>query len=179
MKRTFTLLAGLALMISVQAQSIYSTKTGKISFYSNAALEDITAKNSEVESKLSPSSGQIVFMLLIKGFQFENQLMEDHFNENYMESSKYPKSDFKGYITNIKDIDFKTDGTYPAKVKGSLTIHGVTKEVESAGTIEVKGGKPTAKAKFKVALKDYGIGGAMIGKKIAENIEITVNCQYD
>ena len=180
MKRLLIILTALALTSSAaQAQKIYSTKSGKISFFSSTPLEDITAKTSEVESKLAPSNGQVVFTLLVKGFQFENQLMEDHFNENYLESSKFPKSDFKGVITNIKEINFSKDGTYPAKVKGALTIHGVTKEVTSNGTIEVKGGKVTAKSKFDIKLKDFNIGGGMVGKKVAENISITVDCKYE
>lgn len=180
MKRLIILVAAIALTTtSINAQKLYSTKNGKISFESKAPLEDIEAQTTEVESKLSGSTGQVVFTLLIKGFQFKNQLMEDHFNENYLESSKYPKSDFKGYITNIKDINFSKDGTYPAKAKGNLTIHGVTNEVETAGTITVKGDKVTANTKFKVKLKDYNIGGALIGKKIAEEITVIVDCQYE
>lgn len=179
MKRILVLAAVFVLTAQVKAQKIYSTKTGKISFFSNAPLEDIEAKTNEVESKLAPSNGQMVFTLLIKGFRFPNALMQEHFNDNYMESSKFPKSDFKGFITNIKDINFSKDGSYPAKVKGNLTIHGVTKEVEAAGTIDVRGEKVTAKSKFNVNLKDYKIEGMHIGKKIAETIQITVDCQYD
>jgi len=180
MKRLFILVAAIGLASTcLQAQKIYSTKTGKISFFSNSPLEDIEAKTSEVESKLLTSTGQIVFTLLMKGFQFENELMEEHFNENYVESTKYPKADFKGFITNIKDINFTKDGTYPANVNGMLTIHGVTKEVSSNGTFTVNGGRVTAKSKFNIALKDYNIGGSLIGKKIANQIEITVNCQYE
>src|SRR5437764_415808 len=107
MKRIFLFLSIIALTAtSLQAQKIYSAKAGKISFFSSAPLEDIEAKTSEVESKLAPANGQVVFMLLIKGFQFRNALMQQHFNEDYMESTKFPKSDFKGMITNIKEIDF-------------------------------------------------------------------------
>lgn len=164
--------------ISSNAQKIYSTKTGRISFYSNAPLEDIEAKTSEVESKLAPN-GQIVFTLLMKGFEFENQLMEDHFNEEYLESSKYPKADFRGTILNISAVNFAKDGVYPAKVKGNLTIHGVTREITSDGTIEVKGGKVLVKSKFDISLKDFNVGGSLIGKKIANNIAITINCEYE
>ena len=163
---------------STQAQKIYSTKTGNISFFSNAPLQDIEAKTNQVESKLA-STGQIVFALLIKDFQFDNQKMEDDFNENYMESTKYPKAYFKGNITNISDVDFSKDGSYPAKVKGDLTIHGVTKEITGDGTIEVKGAKVVARSKFDIAVKDYNIGGALVGKKIANTIAITVNCEYE
>lgn len=179
MKRLVILFAIAALSSSLASAQLLSTKSGKISFFSNTPLEDIQAQNNEVESKLLSTSGQIVFTLLVKGFRFENQLMEDHFNENYLESTKFPKADFKGYITNAKDINFTKDGSYPAKVKGSLTIHGVTKEVETDGTIAVKSGKVTANTKFDIKLKDYNIAGGMIGKKIAENVSVTVYCQYE
>ena len=179
MKRLLFLAAVIAFTTTLHAQKLYSTKSGKISFESKATLEDIEAVNSEVESKLLPSNGQLVFALLIKGFQFENQTMEDHFNEDYMESSKFPRADFKGAISNIKEINFAKDGSYPTKVKGKLTIHGVTKEVTTEGTITVKSGKATANSKFDIKLKDYKIGGSMIGKKIAETIVINVNCKYE
>ena len=178
MKRIIILLVFATLAGSAHAQKIYSTKTGSISFFSNAPLQDIEAKTNEVESKLA-SNGQIVFALLIKDFQFDNQKMEDDFNENYMESTKYPKAYFKGNITNISEVDFSKDGSYPAKVKGDLTIHGVTKEITGDGTIEVKGSKVVARSKFDIAVKDYNIGGALVGKKIASTIAITVNCEYE
>jgi polyisoprenoid-binding protein YceI len=136
MKVFYVILCALLVTTTINAQKLYSTKTGKITFESKAPLEDIEAKNSEVESKLLSSNGQIVFSLLMKGFQFENQLMEDHFNENYVESTKYPKADFKGFITNIKDINFSKDGTYPAKIKGKLTIHGVTLSLKITTLVE-------------------------------------------
>ena len=178
MKRIIILLVFATLAGSTQVQKIYSTKTGSISFFSNAPLQDIEAKTNQVESKLA-SNGQIVFALLIKDFQFDNQKMEDDFNENYMESTKYPKAYFKGNITNISEVDFSKDGSYPAKVKGDLTIHGVTKEITGDGTIEVKGTKVVARSKFDIAVKDYNIGGALVGKKIANTIAITVNCEYE
>jgi polyisoprenoid-binding protein YceI len=178
MNRIIVLLAFAILWSSLAAQKIYSTKTGSISFFSSAPLQDIEAKTSEVESKLA-ANGQIVFTLLIKGFQFDNQKMEDDFNEDYMESSKYPKASFKGNITNINQIDFSKDGTYPAQVKGDLTIHGVTKPITADGTIEVKGSKVIARSKFNIAVKDYNIGGALVGKKIANTIAITINCEYE
>lgn len=178
MKHIFFLAFTIIVATALNAQKILSTKTGSISFFSSATLEDIEAKNSEVESKLLTTNGQVVFSLLIKGFRFDNQMMEDHFNENYLESAKFPKSTFKGFITNIKEIDFSKDGTYPAKVSGDLTLHGVTKKITTNGTIAVKNGKAAAKSKFNIKLKDYGIGGTMIGSKIAENISITVDCQY-
>ena len=178
MNRIIIMLALITMLSSLQAQKIYSTKAGKISFFSSSPLQDIEAKTSEVESKLA-ANGQIVFTMLIKGFQFDNQKMEDDFNESYLESSKFPKATFKGNITNINDIDFSKDGSYPAKVSGDLTIHGVTKPVTTDGTIEVKGSKVIASSKFNITVKDYNIGGVLIGKKIANTIAITVNCEYE
>lgn len=178
--KSFFLIAAFAFLAlpSLEAQKIYSTKTAQITFFSKAPLENIEAKNSEADSKLSPSDGQMVFALLIKGFHFPNALMEDHFNENYMESSKYPKSMFKGFITNLKQIDFNKDGSYPTSVKGKLTIRDITKDVDAKGTIDIKDGKVIAKSNFIVSLKDYGITGSHIGSKISETITITVDCHY-
>lgn len=179
MKRIIALSTALMLILTgLQAQKVYSTKTAKITFHSTTPVEDIEAVNSEVEGKLS-STGQMVFMMLVKGFHFPNALMEEHFNENYMESDKFPKSDFKGTLINLKELDFEKDGIYPVKVEGKLTIHGVTKDVKTGGTITIKNGKVSSESKFSIALKDYGIGGNGIGKKIAENINIMVQCNYE
>jgi polyisoprenoid-binding protein YceI len=118
-------------------------------------------------------------MLLIKGFKFDNATMQEHFNENYMESDKYTKSTFAGAITNINEVNFTKDGVYNVIVAGALEIHGVKKQVTVPGTIEIKGGKVTAKSKFNIAIADFGIKGSYIGSKIASNIEITVDCKYD
>ena len=104
--------------------------------------------------------------------------MEDHFNENYMESTQYPKADFKGYMTNVKEVNFAKDGDYPVKVEGNLTIHGVTNKVSTVGLIQIKGGKPTMIGSFKIAIKQYGIKGSYIGDKIASEAIIKLNCKY-
>ena len=86
---------------TANAQKVFATKSGQIYFNATGALVKIAAVNNQVDSKFVDATGQIIFGVLIKGFKFENQLMEDHFNENYMESTQFPKADFKGYITNI------------------------------------------------------------------------------
>ncbi len=161
----------------VQAQ-LYSTRSGVVSFFSSTPLEDIQAKSTSVESKLLSTTGQVSFLMLIKSFRFPNQEMEDHANESYLESDKYPKADFRGTITNIKAINFKKEGTYPAIVKGTLTMHGVTKPVTAKGSVIVKNGKPTATCKFPVQVTDFGINGSIVGKELARSIDVTVNCQY-
>lgn len=160
---------------SLFAQDKYFTKAGVASFYSSTSVEDIEATNKSVTSIVDFKTGAIEFSMLIRSFEFEKALMEEHFNENYMESDKYPKATFKGTIKDITKVDLKKDGTYEVEVSGKLTIHNVTKEVTEKASITVKGGKISAKCDFSVKLKDYGIEDpTMIGKKIAESISVKI-----
>lgn len=154
----------------------YSTKNGKISFFSQTPVEKIEAHDNQVNSALDITNGDFVFKVLIKGFEFERALMQEHFNENYLESDKYPNSIFRGKITNIKDINFTKDGKYNAIVEGDLTIHNVTKKVSVKGTVEVKAGDILADAKFNVLLKDYDIKiPNTVIKSISQSQEVTVS----
>jgi len=162
----------------LQAQKVYATKTGQIFFNATGGLEKIAAVNNQVDSKFVDATGQIIFGVLIKGFKFQNQLMEDHFNENYMESTQFPKADFKGYILNMKEINFTKDGVYPIQVEGALNIHGVSQKVSTKGTLSLKQGKASIEGEFSVKIKDYGIKGLYIGEKIANDAVIKLNCQY-
>jgi len=158
----------------------YVTKNGHIKFYSETPIETIEAHNYAVNSALNPNSGDFVFKVLIKSFEFEKALMQEHFNENYMESDQYPNAMFKGVVANLGDIDFSKDGTYNAVVKGDLTIHGVTKAVEEKGTFTVKDGKIQGNSVFNVLLEDYDIKvpGA-VKKQISESIEVTVDVMLE
>ncbi|MDP4208005.1 MAG: YceI family protein [Bacteroidota bacterium] len=158
----------------------YISKSGHIWFISNTPMEVIEGHNRQAVSTLDVSTGDVAFMMLIKAFEFKIALMQEHFNENYMESDKIPKSSFKGKITNIGKIDFKKDGSYAAEVSGDLTIHGVTKAVSTKGTIEVKGKVITTKAKFTVSPKDYGIKiPSLVESKVAKEVEINVDTPYN
>jgi len=158
-------------------QGKFYTKTGKISFFSKAPLEEIEGKNKTVTAVVDSKSGAIQFAVQMKGFEFEKQLMQQHFNENYVESDKYPKAEFKGTISNNSAINYKKDGSYPAKVKGKLTIHGVTKDVETTGTLKINGGKIDANSTFNVLISDYNIKiPAVVKDKVSNTIKITVNC---
>jgi hypothetical protein len=163
---------------TVSAQKVFATKSGQIYFNATGALVKIAAVNNQVDSKFVDATGQIIFGVLVKGFKFENQLMEDHFNENYMESTQFPKADFKGYITNIKEINFSKDGAYPIQVEGTLTIHGVAQKTSTKGTLTLAQGKATIAGDFSVKVKDYGITGLYIGEKIANEATIKLNCKY-
>ena len=163
---------------TANGQKVFATKSGQIYFNATGALVKISAVNNQVDSKFVDATGQIIFGVLIKGFKFENQLMEDHFNENYMESTQFPKADFKGYITNIKEINFSKDGAYPIQVEGTLTIHGVAQKTTTKGTLTLTQGKPTIEGEFNIKIKDYGISGMYIGDKIANVAVIKLNCKY-
>jgi polyisoprenoid-binding protein YceI len=156
------------------------TKNARIRFYSETPMEKIEAINNQVNSALDVSTGDFVFKVLIKSFEFEKALMQEHFNENYMESGKYPNATFSGKISNFKDINFSKDGSYNATVEGNLTMHGVTKKVTEKGTIEVKGGKIVAKSTFNIKPQDYNISipGAVVAK-IAEYIQVNVDATLE
>ncbi len=175
----YTALALLFIIAPMQGQDRYLCKNGHIWFYSETPLETIEAHNNEAASVITPSTGDMVFQLLIKSFKFERALMEEHFNENFIESAQYPKSDFKGKIINLKDIDFSKDGTYKAVVEGKLTIHGKTKTIKPKGTLEVKGKGIIVKATFDVAPKDYAIEiPSAVSDKIGKTVAITIDMTY-
>lgn len=156
----------------------YLTKTGHISFFSDGPLEKIEAHNKQVNAVLDSKTGDFVFKVLMKSFVFEKALMQEHFNENYVESDQFPHATFVGKVTNIAAIDFNKPGLYEAMVEGKLTIHGQTQAVSTTGTFEVTSDGVDGKSVFLVKLADYQISipGAVTGK-IAEEIEITVDIQ--
>jgi hypothetical protein len=165
----FTPLLGLA-------QKTYSTKTAKIKFFSHTPAEDIQATNSQVESKLVDKTGALSFAMLMKGFVFENALMQEHFNgKDYLNSPAFPKASFTGTISNISTVNFTKNGKYNVTVNGNLTIKGKTQKVTATGSITVNNGKLAATSVFKIKLKDFGIS---VSEEIAEVIEITVTANY-
>ena len=166
-------------MTSLFAQK-YFTREGNISFSSTAALENIEATNNTATAVMDIESGRMEFAVLIKAFHFEKALMQEHFNENYMESSKFPKATFKGNIVDMSAVDFTKDGSYDVSVKGDLTIHGVTKEVTVPGQITVANGAISAKSTFEVLVADYGIEiPAVVRDNIAKIIQIAVAINYE
>ena len=175
------ILTGLILLTGTSAlfAQKYMTRTGKISFNATApnSPEKIAGVNNEVANILDSKSGDIVFQVLVKSFKFERELMKEHFNENYMESDKFPKSEFKGNVANIIAVNFAKDGTYNVKVTGKLTIHGVTNDVNVPGTLTIKGNTVNAKATFPVVLKDYKIDvPSLVADKLSKQANITLDC---
>ncbi len=176
MKTFVTILAAFLMFGNIAQAQKFMTKNGNISFFSSMAMENIEAHNKQVNAAIDSKTGDFVVKVLIKSFEFEKALMQEHFNENYMESDKFPNATLSGKIKNIADIDFAKDGTYPADVEGKLTIHGVTKDVTEKGTITVKGGKVNAISTFNVTLADYGIE---IPNTVVNNISETISVKID
>jgi hypothetical protein len=166
------------LFFAVNAQK-YMTKNGYIGFFSHTPMEDVKGDNNQVAGVLDISTGEMVFQALIKSFHFDRALMEEHFNENYMESDKFPKSSFKGKITNLSSVNFSKNGTYDVTVEGDLTIHDVTNKFSTKGTIEVVTGGINASSKFNIVPEDYKINiPGVVREKIAKNLEVTVTIKY-
>lgn len=164
---------------SVLGQGKYLTNTGHISFYSHTAIEDITADNKNVASVIDASSGEFIIIVKISDFIFEKKLMQEHFNENYLESEKYPKATFKGRILNYTKVDFSVDGLYEVKVEGEMTIHGITHKVTEAGSLELSSGSIIARTKFLLNPEDYNIKiPRVVRKNISENLELRIELKH-
>jgi polyisoprenoid-binding protein YceI len=182
MKKIF-LIIGLASAVTFGFKSheggVYKSNTGNINFYSHTAVEDISGDNHKVKTAFDATSGKMQYSVLVKDFEFEKALMQEHFNENYMESTKYPKSTFNGTIDKIANINFSKDGTYTSPVSGKLTIKDVTKDVATTGTFIVKGGTVNAKAVFNINPRDYNVSiPKAVANKIAQELKISVDVDY-
>lgn len=182
MKKIIVLIFLSVIAFTMNAQDKYFTKTGTITFDATSAgsPEKIQGTNKSVTCVLDSKTGNIQFLVLMTGFEFERALMQEHFNENYVESPKFPKSDFKGQITDNASVNYTKDGTYKVTVKGKLTLHGETKDVQTTGTITVKSGKINATADFTVLLSDYKISiPGVVADKVAKSATIKVNCSLE
>lgn len=176
------LFAALLGSASAFGQAKYFTKKAKITFDATTPTspEKIRGLNENAISVIDASNGAMEFMVSMTAFAFEKALMGEHFNENYVESDKFPKANFKGTVTNIKDVDLNKDGTYPVDVKGSMTIHGVSHEVAAKGTLTTKDGAiVSGKSEFKLLLSDFKIEiPSLVGDKVAKEAKIKVESDY-
>jgi YceI-like domain len=180
MKTLFFVSVLLAFTITSYSQKRYFTKTGEISFQAGTILEEIDGFNKTTTSIFDAATGQIEIALLVKGFEFKNELMQQHFNENYLESEKYPKSFLRGKIINVEKVDFQKTGSYPVTVKGTLELHGVSREVETEAVFKVLNDETvTSSAEFSILLEDYKIDiPGVVKDKIAKTAKIQVYCSY-
>lgn len=172
MKTLIWILLLTALTGTARSQA-FITRNGYIGFFSKTPLEDIKAENRQVYAVIDAGKKNLAFTCLVKGFLFRKELMQEHFNENYIESDKYPKADFVGAYTG--DVDANKDGTYPVQVKGKLTLHGVTQNIDVPATIQVKAGKLISSSDFKLTPGDFNITiPSLVREKIAKQIDVRV-----
>ena len=154
----------------------YASEKSFVSFYSHATIEDIKAENTKASSIFNIATGDIAFSIPIKDFRFAKSLMQEHFNEKYMDSEKLPKSTFQGKITGFQA---NATGAQQAKATGKLTIHGITRDVDVPGTVEFANGKVILKSAFIVKLDDYEImRPQLLWKNIAEQVEVKIEFTY-
>jgi len=174
------LLAFFAFTPSMSQDSLWFTRTGHIYFISHTDIIDIDANHYQTASFLNIRSGEIAFTLLMKSFQFSLPLAEEHFNENYVESEKFPKATFKGKILDFDPSKLKPDTEYKVVVQGDLTIHGVTAPVKETGTLQLSGNEIRAVSRFVIRLDTYNIKVPnIVIDKVAKEIPIDVNLKYE
>ena len=171
MKSTYLLLICFLFSYNMQSQEQYLTKNGAITFFSSTIIEDIKAENNQVLSIIDASKSKMAISILIKSFLFKKALMQEHFNENYLESDKFPKATFKGDILNFNNVS-SLDAKYD--VKGMITIHGVSKEIVVPTIFKRNGDTILVKGEFDLLLEDFDIKiPRLVLKKIAKEINVT------
>lgn len=179
LKNNFCLLLLALLFIGFKSPGgeTYITKEAKVSLFSETPMENIRAVSNVGQSVIIAANKQVAFQVPIRSFDFERKMMQEHFNENYMESEKYPLAKFKGVIQ--ENIDFAKDGEYPVTVKGILTVHGVDKARSIPGKIIVKNGIVQVQSAFDVACADHQIKiPTIVFNKIAEVIRVNITASY-
>lgn len=171
------LVTGLYMTLPAQSQNLFIAQNSEVQFFSETPLENIQASNKKISSLLNTSTGELAVKMNIKDFHFPNQLMEEHFNENYMETEMYPTATFKGKMQEA--IDYTKDGTYAVTSQGTLTMHGVTKARLLKGTLVVKGNQLLLTCDFDVPLADHKIEvPTLVIAKIADVIAVKAKYSF-
>lgn len=166
-------LLALAATPGVRAQGMFQVSKGKVSFFSTAPLEDITAENAAPAGLINTANGELAIKMRIDAFSFPNKLMQEHFNENYLHSDKFPTATFAGRVMDAGVL--QKPGNWNVQITGKLTIHGVTVERTLPATLSVQKDQLTLNGKFMVKLADHGVEiPTIVVKKIAEEVEVTV-----
>lgn len=180
MKNIVLSIAGILIALQTTGQNKYMTRSGHISFFSEAPLENIEAHNRQSNCIFDMETGEIASTVLMRGFQFEKALMQEHFNENYVESHIYPKASFRGKIIDYENVDFTEGIDNQVSVEGSMEIHGVSKDIKASGSIKMENGNLKLHAVFPVKLADHEIKiPGVVKNNIAEIVEITVEMSLE
>lgn len=166
---------------AAKAQGKYLTRAGHISFFSASIMEDIEARNDKVAAVFDLNSGQIAFSVPVHEFQFKRTLMQEHFNENYMESDKFPKATFTGQLVNATQVLKQLPGaSQTVEVEGNLVLHGVTRKALVSGTLQMRDGQLIVFAYFNIAPADYSIDiPLLVREHIAKSVSVRVNLTCD
>lgn len=170
---------GYSFMKKPYAGIIYRCNHGKVSFLSDAPLEQITATSNELKGVIDTEGRTFLFSVEVSTFKgFNSGLQAEHFNENYLETSRYPKVTFQGKI--VEDIDLTKDGTYEVRAKGILDIHGIKQERILKGIVAVSKDKLTVDASFSVLLEDHDIKiPRVVYQKISPEIVVTLHAEME
>ena len=176
MKKSIILFALTVSTFSLFAQK-KTTTSAKINFDATTEKDALPkAENNTAVAAIDTKKGTVAFEAQIKGFNFSNASMQDHFNSpKWLDSEKFPLSTFEGKITDLSAINFAKDGVYKVNVKGTFSLHGIEKELSAPSTIEVKKEGLIASAAFAIKLDEFGIGNA--GGKVDNNTKITVTAE--
>lgn len=154
----------------------YMGRAIQVVFEASTALEQIEPVNNEVAGIIDAATGDVVFEVLIRSFKFNKALMQEHFNENYLESDRYPRALFKGKITGLNKTGFLKNGSYAVSVNGKLTIHGVTQSINIPASVKTDNGKLHVSAIFKIKPEDFNIGiPSLVRDKVAQVVTVRVN----
>lgn len=176
MKKIQFLVFALLFCSYLSAQEKFLTKEGYVSFFSHSVVEDIKADNNQVLSVIDTITGKIAIQMLMRSFMFKKALMQEHFNENYVESYKYPKATFSGEILNFDQL---TDENNETEITGTLTVHGEEKELSTKVTIEIGEDGIFLKGNFYVDVADFKIKiPSIVANNIAKTIKVTFELDH-
>jgi polyisoprenoid-binding protein YceI len=166
---------------SYAQETRYVTRAGTISFFSESPMEDIEAQSQQTSALLDLQTNQLAFSLPIRSFQFKRSLMQEHFNENYMESERYPKATFVGRLLKVNPVALRaSSAAQSVTAEGELTIHGVTRPVRVPGTLQLQNGHLLVEATFMVAPADYQIKiPALVRDHIAKSVQVRVHLRAE
>ncbi|MGB5369223.1 MAG: YceI family protein [Flavobacteriaceae bacterium] len=173
MKKNHFIVFAFLCCYGIHAQGKFLTKEGYVSFFSHSLVEDIKADNNQVLSVIDTVTGKIAIQMLMRSFMFKKALMQEHFNENYVESYKYPKATFSGTILNFKEMSEENNQT---EITGTLTVHGEEKEIRTRVNIEVRDDGIRLTGDFNVDVADFKI---KIPSIVANNIAKTIKVTFD
>lgn len=177
MKNKGILLLLLMMNVSLFSQNRFMTKEGFVSFFSHTLVEDIKADNTQVLSIVDADTGEIAIQLLMRSFQFKKALMQQHFNDSYVESHKFPKAKFRGFIINLDSL---VNGYTETQIKGTLNVHGKDKEIEVPAKIFRSDDELRITGGFTVEVADFDIKiPAVVRNNIAKTIKVTFNLAHE